>query len=86
MKNSRKSRIVRALRYKGFSKRAATNIAKATLNKSKEMNYVSDWSESLRGTMRLSSAAKTRNERLNAQAAIAKPSTMAGKIVVVPKG
>ena len=84
MKN-RKSSIVSALREKGFSKRAANNIAKSTLRKSSERraeDHACNWKKSMAAHDSIARNASAASEKLHRQAAINK-STMAGKVVVV---
>ena len=86
MAKSHKDAIVKALRGKGFGKKAASSIAKATIRrmKPKPSEYVTNWRDSLSAELADSYRAKERNSMLRKQAAINIPSTTAGKIVVIP--
>lgn len=81
MSGKRKASIVKALRDKGFSKRAATNIAKATIRKS-NAKRVCSWEQSVPAYLGIARNATNATKKLNKHAAIGK-STMAGKVIVV---
>lgn len=90
MSSKRKTSIVNALKMKGFSKRAAINIAKSTLRKSKSKpvkdkqseSQVCSWKQSVPAYLGITRNATKTAAKLHKQAAINK-STMAGKVVVV---
>lgn len=85
MPNSRKQSIVNALKKKGFSKRAASKIAKATIRKSKDKKlegHACSWKQSVPAQLSMARNATNATENLHKKAAINK-STMVGKIVVV---
>lgn len=85
MKTSHKAAIVKAVMSKGYSKRSATNIAKATIRKMKQPSgYLTNWKDSIHAELDAASMAKKRIAKLHDQAAINKPNSMTGKIVVIP--
>jgi len=85
-KQTHKAAIVKAVRLKGYSKRAATNIAKATIRKMKPKpdGYMTNWKDSIQAELEAAARARENTNRLHRQAAINMPSDMAGKIVVIP--
>lgn len=77
-----------ALQEKGFNKKGARKTATATMKRSIEVRqaktgYLMPWATSLSAEMEKSARVRQSNAHLHSQAAINRPSTMAGKIVVV---
>jgi ribosomal protein L18 len=84
--------VENALKAKGFTNGAARKTAAATVSKSiakaklvaARKEHSVDWKETMNSHRVQISAGAREAQRLHDQAAINKPSTMTGKIVVVP--
>ena len=100
MKKSRKNQewqraIENALKKKGFSNTAAQKTAAKTIRKSiakdklllnRRRDHSTDWKKTMQVHQVQCNAASRKAAFLHENAAINKPSTMVGKIVIIPPG